>query len=234
MTCLLGLAAACTLAFVTTSCQGPATPKTPDVEAGQPERIDRGPSSYGHPVGALSQYDVEETFRGIYGDVQRCARRGARRIPELAGAFKISMRIGTDGSASEVYLSESTLGDRATETCILELVRSTPWPRAVGGTGDAEHGFSIESNHPVAEWPEHRVRPYLARIRRETTPCWTGMLARFTVTLYVGSDGRVLAAGVASPNAEAEQQADCLVERLLQLKLRRHNDRTVKVTFRIP
>jgi len=60
------------------------------------------------------------------------------------------------------------------------------------------------------------------------------MLARFTVTLYVGSDGRVLAAGVASPNAEAEQQADCLVERLLQLKLRRHNDRTVKVTFRIP
>src|SRR5262245_50274399 len=113
---LLVLAAACAKA---------PPPRRPVVAAPAPttEAIDPGPTSMEAEIGGMNEDAMDDAFNALGSPLQRCLEDGLSRVNELGGHFKLSLRIDRQGSTKWVYLSESTLGDRETEKCVLDLAR---------------------------------------------------------------------------------------------------------------
>jgi hypothetical protein len=185
-------------------------------------------------IGGLSQEDVETAFEALAPAVQRCAEQGMSRNDALAGSCTVALRITRDGSVHWAYLRDSTLGDRRTELCILDAVRARSWPKPLGGEGEAEHSFTIESPVSVPTWDDGRVRPVRGLLARKAGPCLRRTRGRFLATVYVRADGSVLSAGVAPPSAAAEDRADCVVEALGKVNLGKQRTRLSKGTFKLP
>jgi hypothetical protein len=221
------------LGIATPGCGGDPSPapKSAQAASAKPKKKAMSVSS---DRGALSQHDVAEAFRGLERPVQRCLERGTRRVAALGGTFEVAVRIDPDGQAKWAYMKKSTLGDRETESCILEAVRSKRWPLPLGGDGEAEHTFAVESTVPVAKFKASRMKSARKGIWRKVSRCLQPARGRYMATLYIQRDGRVASAGAAPPNAKGEAKIDCLVDELRTFKFGRQRARLSKVTFGIP
>ena len=185
-------------------------------------------------TGGLNQHDVESAFMALHPKVERCIVDGMDRIGALGGTFKVSMKIDPDGTAHSVFLSESNLGDRDTESCILELIRAKTWPRPLGGDGLAEHEFAVDALEPAAELDSDELRPAMRSIRRKVHPCVRRVRGRFVATMYISRNGQVRGAGIAPPSAAGEERADCVAEALRKFNFGRQGSRLSKVTIALP
>jgi hypothetical protein len=181
----------------------------------------------------MNQEAVEQQFSRLQRDVQRCLEQGMGRIDALGGTFTVSLRIKTDGAVRWSYLAESTLGDRASERCILAAADATRWPKPKSGEGEASHTFTFDANMDVHTWKSTRMRSAMSSIMKKLWKCVSGVRGRFTATVYVRSDGKVVSAGVAPPNADAEEKSDCVVDVLETFNFGRQRRRISKVTFPI-
>jgi hypothetical protein len=216
------------------ACGGAEPAPRPVVAVAEPQ-VERPALTTEAPVGALDPYAVEESFKSLYREVERCLASGSARLEALGGQFTLRLKISGDGAVGAAYMKSSTLGDRVTETCILDAARARSWPRPLGGDGDAEHTFEVDATAPVNEWNERRLRSVKKTIYRKVARCVSPLRGRWSATLYVRGDGRVAAAGVAPPSAHGEQeQADCLVDVLRGFQFGRQRQRISKVTFTIP
>ncbi len=208
----------------------PAPPAAP-VRAARPHRPGMAMSS---ELGQLDAAQVDATFQGLLPQLSACLERGARANELLSGHAKLFVRIGQDGRARWAYLVESTLGDRDTERCMLESARRASWPPPEGGEGQAQKAFDFDlaaDARPPVAWEPARVRAALEAARPRLAAC--GPLAGATVTLYVGTDGAVTAAGVAPRDEKGEGAIDCAADVLRALKLDSPGSWPAKVTARL-
>ncbi len=72
------------------------------------------------------------------------------------------------------------------------------------------------------------------RVHREITQCTKRTRGRWMVTLYLRGNGEVASVGVATPDAQADEHAACVAERVGMLRVPRLPRRWSKVTFEIP
>ncbi len=163
-------------------------------------------------IGGMNEEAVERAFAGIQPQVLECVNEGAKRIKELGGHFELSLRIDREGEARWVYLRASTLGDRGVEKCIASVARAYSWPRPVGGEGLANRAFDIDAGRAPVEWEEKRVRRALELDAGKLARCRGRNTGSFRVTGYVRPDGKVVGVGVAPPDADSEEAADCIAE----------------------
>jgi hypothetical protein len=221
------------LAVAATSC-APSTQPKADAPTDKPEkRRGAGSGSYEGQIGGLNHEAVEAKFMALQRSVERCLGEGTERVSNLGGTFDIAVRIRHDGSLRWAFMAESTLGDRATEACILEAARNATWPKPLGGEGEANHSFTIDSSAEVHTWKSSKLKGSMLTIRKKMWKCIGKVRGRFTATVYVRADGGVAAAGVSPPNADAEDQSDCVVEVIRGFNFGRQRRRLSKVTFRI-
>jgi hypothetical protein len=138
----------------------------------------------------------------------------------LSGAAKFFLRIGEDGTARYVYLEDSELGDRETEKCILDAARAASWPKPDGGEAEARYNMELplQSTRPPNDWAQEKVASALAKHGSAIDKCKAGTPGTFRATMYVGTGGKVLAAGVAATTRDGADKADCLAEALVKLK----------------
>jgi hypothetical protein len=115
------------------------------------------------------------------------------------------------------HLKRSTIGDRATEKCMLDVLRSKNWPEPVGGeVGIAQSGIGFDMINDVrepTEWSSEDAAPGLDKLNGKLNACKHGK-GGFEATLYVDTDGNVLAAGATPPDEEGEASVDCIVDAL--------------------
>lgn len=163
-------------------------------------------------IGGMNEEAVERAFAAIQPQVLECVNEGAKRIKELGGHFELSLRIDREGEARWVYLRASTLGDRGVEKCIASVARAYSWPRPVGGEGLANRAFDIDAGRAPVEWEEKRVRTALELDAGKLARCRGRNTGSFRVTGYVRPDGKVVGVGVAPPDADSEDVADCIAE----------------------
>ena len=57
-------------------------------------------------------------------EVQNCFAKGTGKVNALGGHLKMKLRIDQKGALKWAYMSESTLGDRDTEKCLLDAARA--------------------------------------------------------------------------------------------------------------
>lgn len=221
------------LFLVLAGCAGATAAESP-VTAPEPMKIDRGPTSMESEIGGMNEDAVADAFAALERHVLGCVRRGSERVREIGGHFVLSLRIDKQGQARWAYLSESTLGDRETEKCVLELARGQAWPKPVGGEGLATRAFEIDPGTEPVSWEAKRIRSTVGAAREKLGRCKKGLEGSFVATAYVSPNGRVLSAGVAPPSESGEEAADCIARAIEKLRFGSPGRRAAKVTFPVP
>jgi hypothetical protein len=185
-------------------------------------------------IGGLNQEGVDRAFGKSLGDLQQCLNQGAENVEFLGGDVSFFVKIGENGQLSHAHLEESTLGDRDTELCMLRALGKQTWPKPVGGeTGLARKSFSFDMPNdvrPPTDWDQESVDETLAELAKDLDECKAESSAH-TVTMYVGTDGSVLAAGVAYADENGGEAADCLVSVLKAAKFPSPGSWPAKVSF---
>jgi hypothetical protein len=199
-------------------CGGDAPPpKTADEAPAQEDEHRSSGASVSAEIGGLDEQKVDATFSKSVGGLTRCLDAGAKRVEFLGGSVSFYLKIDTSGKVDHAHLEHSTIGDRATEKCMIDALRARNWPKPVGG----EHGFARKSFdfdppndvRPPTEWSSSEAEKGLATVSSQLQKCNHGK-GGFEATLYVGTDGNVLAAGATPPDEDGEEAVDCIVDAL--------------------
>ncbi|MBI5534672.1 MAG: hypothetical protein HY898_18245 [Deltaproteobacteria bacterium] len=194
-------------------------PEQPANVTDERPKIDRGPTSTDSDIGGLSQEDVEDQFKTLHPRFLDCVQRTSSRINYVGGRVALRMRITKQGEVRWAYLTESTLGDRDAERCVLDVVRHQTWPRPLSGEGLAESSFEVDPSEAPITWPQYKTAALADRAMGVTRRCRKGIGGTFQATAYVGPKGDVIAAGVAPPNSKGEEVADCFAEALRAIQV---------------
>jgi hypothetical protein len=233
----MGAALSSTLA----ACGGSPPPVAEEPVAADPDeggaRRARAAPGIESEIGSMDEAKVKQTFEQVSGKLSACFNRGTQRLAYLAGDVRFVVRVGRDGSSRWAYAKDSTLGDRETEACMLEVLKAATWPKPEGGEGLAENSFSFEpggDERPPVEWsPRELGAPYrgakadLDRCRKQSGT------KSIKATMYVETDGKPSAVGVSSADERGEAAASCVVDALRAIKFPSPGSYAAKVSVTI-
>jgi hypothetical protein len=216
----------CVLVACLASCgsqngRGPTSAEA-ESESSSAERRRGGLPDVRSEVGALNEEKVDRVFEQTMGKLQRCLNEGAHRVEFIFGDVSFFVKIDAEGRLAHAHLEKSTIGDRETERCMLDVLKARSWPKPQGGDmGFARKSFGFDPPNdvrPPADLPEDYLDEVLSdsdfsgRVRA----CKNGSRGTFTATMYVDTDGSVLGVGVAPPDEDGESAVDCLVDAIKQ------------------
>lgn len=222
---LLGLA----LGLALTGCGAAPPPPPPPPE----EKPAPPPLAVQGEQGGMNQEAVEKRFGELTRPILDCVAEGAGRVKEIGGHFALSLRVGVDGRVLSGYLSESTLGDRATELCVLDVARGAEWPKPVGGPGQAQKSFDVDPGVEPVVWKPEKVKTVLRTLAEKTAPCKRGVRGALVTTAYVKPNGQVAAVGVAAPSADADEAIQCVIDHVKKARFGSPGRRAAKLTFEL-
>jgi hypothetical protein len=201
-------------------------------EGAQPER--KGMSAEAE-IGALDSAKVSDAFREALPGLQKCLLQGSKRVEFIGGNITFFIKINQQHEIVHAHAVESTLGDRKTELCMFDALKSVSWPAPEGGTfGTAENPFQFDNPADVRSpvtWNEGQVSAQRSALSGELSSCKRGAHGRFSATLYIDTDGTPLSGSVTPPNEEGEGAVDCLVGVLLGAKYDSPGSWPAKVTL---
>jgi len=235
MRCRLSrLAWCCVPALVCLACGGDAPPAKTADDVPETSKAQRGGPSVSSEIGGLDEDKVDAVFQASLSGLQRCLQEGAGRVEFLGGSVGFFVKIDGDGKVDGAYVEKSTLGDRDTEKCMLGALRSRHWPKPVGG----EHGLARKSFdfdppndvRPPAEYDRGHLSRGLDKISGKLDSC-KGRKGPYEATIYVATDGSVLAASVTPPDEDSEGSVDCLVSALKGASFPSPGSWPAKITF---
>jgi len=191
-------------------------PKTPEAKNdGDDEQRPSGGPDVSAEVGALDEAKVEKAFASRVKGLARCLDAGAKRVEFIGGQVAFFVKIDQHGKVAHAHLEKSSLGDRETEKCMLDALRAAEWPAPVGGlVGLARKGFDFDPPNdvrPPTDWDPDKAASALGARGGEIKKCKGGASGAFSATVYVDTNGSVMAAGVAPPDEAGEAAVDCLV-----------------------
>ena len=168
-------------------------------------------------MGTISADMVERGIEPRMGRFLRCFQERYSSLEVLGGRFEMAFRIHTDGTVRWVYPSDSTIGDRETERCLLHVAAGIHFHRPRGGEAEFSYPLSLdtaEDVRPPLNWDEARVMDALSEggpaLLASCRPA--GSRAHYSVTAYIMPGGRVQAAGAATDDAEAADSLDCVAQ----------------------
>jgi hypothetical protein len=202
-----------TLGCATAACG--AKPAEPAPELNQTSGREREPEdnsglSIAGLRGTLSQYEIQGALEPRMPKFSRCMQKRSGDLEWLAGSVEFQFRVAVDGSVALVYPSQSSMGDRETERCLLELAKATRFPQPHGG--EAEFSWPLEvppdpEVRPPVPWTLESAGDLGERLSALKAQCPGGP---FSVTAYVDTEGKVVAAGAATRDEASVAQLDCV------------------------
>jgi hypothetical protein len=195
-------------------------PKAPEPAAKEEPAAAPRPLKTSSELGQVDPAAVKHAFSGLDEKFLECQKRALGRVELVAGNVKFFVRIGSDGSAKWSYLEESDLGDRETEKCLLDVVMNAQWPRPDSGDAEARYGMELplQATRPPTDWGVDKVTAAITKHGQDIDKCKGGAGGSFKATLYVGTGGKVLAAGVATSAKDGAEKADCLADLLGKMR----------------
>lgn len=220
-------------------------------------------------LGSMDPREFDKAFDGVLSQLQRCHTQRLEQIRWLSGDVTFFLRVGEDGRVRHAYLEQTTLGDRATELCMMHVLLDTPWPKPAGGEAEVRKSLGFDAPNDVrapTTWSSDEITSSLAAESAKIRACRASASGAFTATAYVvpagaakgppprpkaaagkkkggrqaapsrgkpdpKSRGRVLAVGMAAPNADGANSIDCLVDALKQMPVPSPGSYAAKVTF---
>lgn len=183
-------------------------------------KLSAGPSSVASEIGGMSHDGVEQSLKELHPAFIQCVEQASQRLSAIGGRVSVRMRVDPQGNVRWAYLSDTTLGDREAEACVLDLVKGRRWPQPKSGDGLAETSFEVDAAVSPRELSAAKAKKLARSAGKATRSCRKGVPGKFLATVYVGRTGKVLSAGVAPPNEKAESASDCIAAALLGVRAR--------------
>jgi hypothetical protein len=222
------------------ACGGSAAPVAAPKQAAAPKEAPakpKGKFAMTGQLGSLDEGKVNETFATLLPRFNECLSQGSSRVEFLGGHVKFAIRITLDGNAKWAYLSQSTLGDRETERCMLSAAKSARWPLPEEGEGQAQREFDFDPSPDVREavpWGPDRISKALGSARAKLGHCAQRAPGKYQATVYVQTNGTPIAAGVAPPDERGESgPVDCMVDVIKAMRFPSPGSWPAKVSFAV-
>lgn len=202
---------------------------------------EKKPSSEGMEVsgilGTIPTYMIQERMQFELSNFEQCFHDRTTTVEFLAGHIEMYFRVRLDGDVRWVYPRQSTIGDRATELCLLKIAEQVRFTKPRGG-GEAEFawGFEmqpIEDIRPPVDWEENRLIDIVTNNAASIRNCNIGK-ASYSVTAYVAPGGKVIEAGIATSDQSDTSAFDCIVNAVQSWKMPDPGSYPAKVSFIVP
>lgn len=213
------------LALLTSSCAGSISPESRRaIKTRVPEtQRDDGIRIEGQ-LGTIAPAAVESTFASNMSKFQRCLTRRWEQVDIVSGDIEFYTRLREDGVVRWAVSSYSTLGDYLLQQCLIDALKQLTFPRPVGGEAEFRYGLSFDLPEDIRP-PEKMSQPMVDQkvATRFTEGCASLLpvpVSSFTLTAYIGSDGHVIAAGVAPQQLQAVAAAECALDQLRSIRFR--------------
>jgi len=192
--------------------------------------------------GTLSQEEIQRALEPRLPKFMRCASPRLSELEVLSGAMRFAFHIAVNGSVGAVALAQSTLGDRASERCMLEVAGATKFAAPHGGEADFTWPLElpladdvrapVELTSDFAQAVSHAPnRDGVSQSEAVQGACGGGA---YVVTAYVDPSGKVLASGVASPDPATSVDLDCVSQAVDAWAFPSPGSYVGKVSFTIP
>lgn len=187
-------------------------------------------------LGALDSDQVQNTVELQMDRFEQCFVVRMQAVPMIVGRIQMAVRLRTDGSVKWAYVKESTLGDRDTETCLLDVVRATAFRAPTGG--EAEFSFPLEwpgteRSARLLHWGAADLGPELAgKVPEVASQC--GLSGGVAVTGYVDGAGVLLSAGAAAENPADFDKTQCVIDAVRTWTFSDPTPNVAKVSFSVP
>ncbi len=186
-------------------------------------------------MGTIRQDQVENALNPRMGRFQRCFEQRMRAVELLGGSIRLAFRIHLDGSVAWVYPTETDVGDRDTERCILDVARSTRFPQPRGGEAEFHWGFGLDPDEglrPPLSWGDDSLRTAAEEVRALGRRC-NARGPGHTITAYIEPGGAVLAAGGTMPDENGEDALECILEAVRAIAMPDPGSYPAKITFTV-
>jgi hypothetical protein len=185
--------------------------------------------------GTLSQQEVHNALEPRMLKFARCVQQRADSVEWLSGRVLLEFHVALDGKATRVYPRESSMGDRSTERCAVEVALATRFPAPHGGEADFSWSFEVPLDGSIREpvslsAGELEPEPGALRGALESA-CGAG---QYAVTAYVDTEGKVVAAGAAASDEESAQKLDCVASAALGFTFRSPGSYAAKLQLAVP
>ena len=96
-------------------------------------------------IGGLDEREAEQSFRDSLDGLQECVSHGVERLEFMGGSIEFAVKIDSNRQVALVWAAHSSLGERTTEKCMFDALRSVSWPAPQGGLfGIARNSFEFE------------------------------------------------------------------------------------------
>lgn len=182
--------------------------------------------------GTLSQYEIQNALEPRMPKFSRCVQKRAGDVEWVSGAVEFQFLVGLDGRVKRVFPSKSSMGDRDTERCMLDVAQATRFPPPRGG--EAEFAWSLEVpidpdvREPVS-WTAADVQGALVDALPQLKAQCGG--SAYHVTAYVDTEGRVVAAGAATGDEASAESLDCVAQAVQSLSFPSPGSYAAKLSF---
>ncbi len=142
-------------------------------------------------LGSIDEKKVQQTFASLtQGPVETCHKKGRDRVEFLTGDLKVFLRVDGNGKVRYGYFESTTLGDRETEKCVLEVYKNATWPKPEGGEAQVQYsfGWGPGGEREPTSWSSDKVTTALVEqkdVKKEVDRCKGNVKGDFKVTAYV-------------------------------------------------
>jgi hypothetical protein len=185
--------------------------------------------------GTLSQDEVKNALEPRMMKFARCIQKRSGDVEWLAGGVTIEFHLKVDGRVAKAYPRDSSLGDRATERCVIEVAEATRFPAPHGGEADFSWSFEVPLDSAIREpvsLPDEVISAALAKQSTSiASACGEG---RYGVTAYVDAEGKVVSAGASAADELSAQQLDCVASAVQGFTFASPGSYAAKIRFSVP
>jgi hypothetical protein len=167
--------------------------------------------------------------------IEACYADNVGRRKWLGGGVELRWDVAADGALTQVRLTQSDLGAWAIEKCVLDIARSLDLGKPKGGKAHVSAPLSFSLGSGAMVWDEDQAIRAVGGKFKELGECArtakTPDPTNVTVTIYVGTRGKVQSVGFASPSGFDDAWADCAQGRVSAWALTDPRGKVAKLSF---
>lgn len=231
--------------FVVAACGG--KPKQEPIVATPPPVEDNGSSDGSSSseeedgveiVSTRGKIDPDAVTRAIEphaAAIEACYADNVGRRKWLGGGVELRWDVTADGALAQVRLVQSDLGAWTIEKCVLDIARQLSFGKPKGGKAHVNTPLSFSLGSGAVVWDEDQAIRAVGGKFKELTECAktaeTADPTNVTVTMYVGTRGKVQSVGFASPGGFDDAWADCAMGRAMAWALTDPRGKVAKLSF---
>src|SRR5580692_9551251 len=206
-------------------------PRAPVADPGASMNLD-------NEIGVLDTDDVEATLQEHFDDVRSCYGRAGKAQRYAGGRVLLRFLVNGDGSAQDVWVLESTLGNYDVERCLVEVGRKIRFHAPNGNkatTFEYPVEFRSESGMEILDVDGPKVDRDVAMLLPQLAACGQIASEQVNAMIYIEANGALGSVGLATAAAIDEDAGDCAVQTIrgwrMSVGLPGH---VVRANFRIP